>query len=115
MQCSVCKKEIEEGEGKCHHCGAQMGKSELQKSSQQVWWKYSVFADKSVDRLDQILFFVYLGFAFYMPISAIVSLVLIHVVRKKNLNDVYRTAATVVIVGIAIFSMVVTFVRSAPK
>jgi hypothetical protein len=115
MQCSKCKAEINEGDEKCRHCGVSMENPEQPKASQQVWWKYSVFADKSVARLDQILFFAYVGFAFYIPISAIVSLVLIHAVRKKEVNKVYRTAATVVVVGIAVFAMVVNYIRQAPK
>jgi hypothetical protein len=82
---------------------------------QQAWWKYSVFADKGIVRLDQILFLVYIGFAFYMPITAVASLVLIHVVRRNNVNGVYRTAASVAIVGIAIISTAVTFLRYAYK
>jgi hypothetical protein len=109
MRCSTCNSEIRENDEKCGQCGG------LSDKAVQVWWKYSVFADKSIDRLDQVLFFVYTGFAFYIPISVLVSLVIIHMVRKKDVNDVYRKAATVVIVGVAIFSMVVNFVRHSPK
>ena len=114
MQCSVCKEEIKEGEEICGHCGASNRQSEYRNSSHQVWWKYSVFSDKSIERLDQILFFVYIGFAFYIPFSAILSLIIMHVVRKKKINSVYRKAGTVVVVGIAIFSMIVRFVRTMP-
>lgn len=82
---------------------------------QQAWWKYSVFADKGIIRLDQLLFFVYIGFAFYMPVSAVASLVIIHVVRRNNITSVYRTAASVAIVGIAIISIAITFARYAYK
>jgi hypothetical protein len=130
MRCSMCNSEIREGDEKCGLCGGLPERNDSQKSASeagpgqkagqsdkavQVWWKYSVFSDKSIDRLDQILFFIYIGFAFYIPLSVLVSLIIIHLVRNKEVNDVYRKAATVVIVGIAVFSMVVNFVRHSPK
>jgi hypothetical protein len=119
MQCSACKEEISDGAKQCENCGTLLVKTDqkkgVQETAQPIWWKYSVFADKSIERIDQILFFVYIGFAFYIPISAIISLILIHVVRKKNVNDVYRKAGTVVLVGVALFSMIASYVRTMNK
>lgn len=130
MLCMSCKKEIKENSEKCEHCGALLAVTDHQNSmqetasvpghrqadaAQQAWWKYSVFADKSIARIDQILFFVYIGFAFYIPVSAILSLIIIHFVRKNDINDVYRKSGTVVIIGIAIFSMIATFIRTMNK
>jgi len=130
MQCVSCKKEIKDGSEKCIHCGAfvpgndlpeklEGGKSapvvQQEATSQQSWWKYSVFADKSISRLDQILFFVYIGFAFYIPISALLSLVIIRFIRKNDINDVYKKTATIVIIFMAVFSMAANFVRHYNK
>jgi ABC-type siderophore export system fused ATPase/permease subunit len=126
MYCPSCKKDIKDGSEKCGHCGAVVigndhrnmledvhsGTVNPQASAaQQTWWKYSVFADKSISRLDQILFFVYIGVAFYMPISALLSLVVIRVIRKNNVNAVYTKTATIVIIFMAVFSMAANFIR----
>ena len=124
MQCSVCKEEIKDGLAKCGHCGASIESTaqekkvaELQPGNkkigivQQPWWKYSVFSDKSIARVDQILFFVYIGFAFYIPISAVLWLLAIHIIRKNSVNDVYRKSATVVVIGVSVFSLVANFIR----
>jgi hypothetical protein len=126
MHCPSCKKEIKDGSNKCAHCGAMVSGNDRQiiveevKSAtvtrqappaQQSWWKYSVFADKSISRLDQILFFVYIGFAFYIPISALLSLVIIRVIRKNDVNAVYTKTATFVVIFMAVFSMAATFIR----
>jgi len=129
MQCTSCKKEIKEGSSKCPHCGVLVAENDSQRNvkevkslptgrqvkSEQSWWKYSVFSDKSISRLDQILFFVYIGFAFYIPISALLSLVIIHVIRKDALNAVYKKTATVVIVFMAIFSILANVIRHFHK
>jgi zinc-ribbon domain len=122
MRCSSCKKEIKDGSKKCAYCGAMIASHDLQNTvqegkpetvdrqppaAQQSWWKYSVFADKSISRLDQILFFVYIGFAFYNPITALLSLASIYVIRRNDVNAVYTKSATVIIIFVAAFKILI--------
>lgn len=120
MQCPFCKEEIQEGALKCKHCGSMLNTQgrmsatvaeQFSKTTQKPWWKYVPLTDKSIKPIDKALWIVYAVLAYLIPISAVISLIAINVVRKNNIHGTYKKAANFTTILIASLSFVAGFMK----
>jgi uncharacterized membrane protein YvbJ len=80
--------------------------SNSNQTTQPNWIKYSPLWDKSISTLDKVLWFVYLALAILVPISAVFSLIFLHLVRKPHVHSTYvKVASFVIILFAVIFSL----------
>jgi len=79
---------------------------------QKSWWRYVPWSDKNIKGLDKGLYGAYVVMAFLAPISAVVSLILVNVVRKNNIHGTYKKAANFSIILLATLSFVVGLMRN---
>lgn len=122
MQCPFCKEEIQEGAIKCKHCGSTLSGSmssatfdeqqnKNHEATQKAWWRYVPLTDKSIKPIDKGLWIAYAVLAYLIPISAVISLIAINVVRKNNIHGTYKKAANFTTILIALLSFVAGFMR----
>ncbi|MGB9756110.1 MAG: zinc ribbon domain-containing protein [Desulfurella sp.] len=76
--------------------------SNSNQTTQPNWIKYSPLWDKSISTLDKILFIVYLVLTVLVPISAVFSLIFLHLVRKPHVHSTYVKAVSFVIILLAV-------------
>lgn len=122
MQCPFCKEEIQEGAMKCKHCGSMLSSdtstafAEQQNkthetTTQKSWWRYVPLTDKSIKPIDKGLWIAYSVLAYLIPISAVISLIAINVVRKNNIHSTYKKAANFTTILIATLSFAAGFMK----
>lgn len=123
MVCPFCKEEIVEGAIKCKHCGSMLNDSmsptafdeqqnKNHETTQKSWWRYVPLTDKSIKPIDKGLWIAYAVLAYLVPISAVISLIAINVIRKNNIHGTYKKAANFTTILIATLSFVAGFMRS---
>lgn len=118
MQCPFCKEEIQEGALKCKHCGSMLDNSTSttftgqQGTIHKSWWKYMPLTDKSIKPIDKALWIVYVALAYLIPISAVISLLIVYLVRNKYIHNTYKKAATFSIILIALLSFAAGFMKA---
>lgn len=80
--------------------------STVEKNKKQSWFKYVPLTDKSILKGDKILWIIYVFSTLILPLSAIISLFFIHLIRKNKTHSTYKKAATFGVILIAILSLI---------
>lgn len=75
------------------------------------WFTYIPWFDKEISILDKFLYLIYVFSALLIPISVLISLIIIYKVRKKHLHERYIKATTFVVVFIGVLSFIYNLIK----
>jgi len=69
-----------------------------------TWYRYNFINDKSISRTDKILAAFYIIGAAVIPISVVISLIIINYIRKDKVHETYRKSLSFSVTLIAFLS-----------
>ena len=62
----------------------------MSKTNENPWYRYLPLQDESIEKLDRNLFLVYIVFAYAIPVTYIISIVSVFIVRTDKLHAKYK-------------------------
>jgi hypothetical protein len=98
MYCPKCGKENADSSKFCFNCGSQLGTSEQKVSNtakSQSKWKYNFWKDPNIKKQDKILTVVYAVGTLFLPISAVIWLIVIWFVRGRKLPLIFKQVISI--------------------
>ena len=77
---------------------------------QKPWFRYVPLTDKEISTADKVLYVIYIVAAFFIPLTALISLAVLHFARKKKVHENYVKASSFAIIVIAILVVAIYFI-----
>jgi len=101
MNCSKCGKENPDSAKFCSSCGNQFGIGEQNVGSTtkpQSKWKYNFWKDPNVGKTDKTWTVIYIISTLFMPLLAVIWLIVVWFVRGKKLPLIYKQFISIALI-----------------